>query len=394
MKKNIAIIEIDHHAEVLRNLCLIANNSYHNYKIYTTAKIWNQVIDSTFFKKNSNITVHIKNNNDNLKDFFLSHKKDINSCDLVIFSTLVSNYKLFFKLNFTTKIIIRIHDANTFLNPNKKYYFVPKLSLLIKDLSYITRLVILKREFFWRKKIFAQAFKYSLPNLEITNYVKDQNWVSNEKILNLPIPMFFTKVNTPKISKNKVVISIIGSIEERRRDYEIVFKAFKKVLYQIKPTVTVELNLLGKPKDNYGHKIIKLFRQLQYSNFIFNYYENYVSQRIFEEKINKSNFLIQPIQKHTKYTLFKETYSLTKMSGNIVDSLHYSKKTIIPNHYITPKNTEFLFDKYSSQEQLEETIISNINANNNLLNEKLLNHGFSIKSRTLELDNIINNNNS
>ena len=208
---------------------------------------------------------------------------------------------------------------------------------------------------YYRNKFLKEKIdRFCFPNEEVTEYIKKHNYLPAEKILN-PIPFVFSDLNfRNNAPDNTVIISIIGAIDKRRRNYKEVLEAFTNLIPEIdKP---VELKLLGRPTGIYGKKIIKKFQKLEGIRFKLTRFDSFVPQEYFEKHIESTHFLIIPVDKEFRYKIFKELPGQTKISGNVNDMIIYGKPALIPYFYPLPKELDPAVKKYHNSEGLKEAL--------------------------------------
>ena len=379
-KAKIAIIEIDGHPEVLRNTLNILTQIPVNCELFTTKSIWNDVkLDEELL----NINIHFIDNKSRLKRFFRSKLEIINSCDLVFFYTLVDNYKTFVKLNIEPPIVLLVHNANSYLKPFKNLKVNFSYHFFRKDIPYILYNVIFKLDLFYRSIFIKNKTNFlCFPSLEITDYVKQNNFLPAKKIIS-EFPLVYSKIlyKKPTISST-ITISIIGNVEKRRRDYNAVYKAFKKLLQ--KTDKNIEIVLLGRPVGMYGKSMIKKFKSLKNKNCKITCFNSFIHQEKFEDYLQKTHFLIIPVAKQTRYKIFEEIYSFTKISGNINDMLVYNKPAIVPSSYRLPEKLIPVVKTYNEKYNIQMAILDWINS------QDYLNLDFSPIEKEYNINNAAN----
>lgn len=353
-KKDIAIIEFNYHSEVLLSSLLILKELPFKIYLFTTTLIWDRISISN---KLDEITVYTANNHRDVKRLILENLAVIESCHAIIFNTLASHFKLFLSLELSKPVILRVHNANTYLNAVNSIN--PKFSLyyIWKDTSYLILHGLFKLEMINRARFVKKKVHYFLfPTQSIKDYVLKQGYLSPEKILP-PIPYVFMKEEIKVKSDNKGVnIVIIGGIDKRRRNYEDVLNAFKLLVPELKTRVT--LSLLGKPYGLYGRKVSNAFKGLDSEMFRVNTFKEFVSQSVFDKIMSQANFLIIPTVKETRFKLYKELYGFTKVSGSINDMVIYRKPALIPAFYPVDEALKPHVGTYKDEKDLT-TILKN-----------------------------------
>lgn len=345
----IAIIEIDYHPEVLRNTIILFKELKINCEVFTLKKIWSKV---GMVNNSEYLITHIIKNKNQVNKYILNNLEIINSCNLIFFNTCASKYKFFSRIKYKPPVLLRVHNANAFFKPYKSLNIKISLFYIFKAISYIIIHVILKLELFYRNLFLQKKVDFfCFPDEQVTQYIKSNNYLADNRIIS-SIPFTFSKpFSAIKFSNKPVVISIIGGIDKRRRNYDLVYKAFKQLLQD--NTINIELRLLGPPVGLYGRTVIKKFRKLENRNFKVVSFNSYIPQNIFEEYVRTTHFLIIPVYKEVQYKIFKELLGYTKISGNINDMIIYRKPAIIPNFYPIPDKLNSTVKKYNNITELK-----------------------------------------
>jgi hypothetical protein len=213
--------------------------------------------------------------------------------------------------------------------------------------------VILKLDLYYRGKLLNNKMDYfCFPSEQVTAYVKGKNYLPHKKILP-EFPIVYSSVKN-QVPSGVVTIAIIGNIEVRRRNYDIVLKAFSEMVDAL--DAEVELLLLGRPIGYYGRSTIRRFKKLNRKHFKVTTFDSYIPQETFEAYVAKTHFLIIPAYEKTHYKLFKELYGYTKISGNINDMITYSKPAIIPSSYPLPEILKTVSETYEGRTELKQLL--------------------------------------
>lgn len=345
-EKRIAIIEIDSHPEVLRNTLAIFSRLPVTCEIFVVRKIWEEAgVNADDYRFN----VHIVEKKAQINAFFKTKINIINQCDVVFFYTLATHYKIFTRLPVAPPKVLLVHNANSYLKSFSNLFVKLSFFYIRKDIAYILLDVLFRLDLYYRAKLLKEKIDYfCFPSERITTYVKENNYIPKEKIVP-EFPLVYTKFKH-RPPPGKVTIAIIGNIEKRRRNYDIVYQAFANLSDKLESEV--ELLLLGRPIGYYGRSTIKRFKKLNRGHFKVTAFNAFIPQDTFEAYIEKTHFLIIPAYKRTHYKLFKELYGYTKISGNVNDMITYSKPAIIPSSYPLPANLESVAETYESKGDL------------------------------------------
>jgi len=151
---------------------------------------------------------------------------------------------------------------------------------------------------------------------------------------------------------------VIGGVDIVRRDYNLLFKAFKGIVQRL--ATEVELIFLGKVFKN-SQSVINKFKSLSSSKFSFKYFNSYVPDDEFVRIMKRTHFIIIPMKEIAKSPISTEYYGRTKISGNINDMIKYSKAAILPDFYRLDNNLKSITRTYFNSDSLSDTILYWIN---------------------------------
>lgn len=357
-KYKIAIFEFDYHEEVLRNFCHIADQDSFEIMIFTRDRLWSNVnIDIKVLK--SRFSVFQLKKGESMYSFFDKHISKINTADVILFNTLASDFKFFSRLSLKPPIILRIHNTNSYFN---KFWssFSPKLSLFYiwKDLSHLIRKTIFEMNWLNRREFVNKVDYYAFPTQFLRDYAINTYGLDAKKAIVLPMsyaPEEKEILEEPIKNISATTISVIGRIDPRNRDYISIYNSFKLALKKVNRPIV--FNLLGSCNSEYGRKVKKLFISLSSDRFKLNSFDSFVDQNTFSKCINASDFLIIPIKRATRHTIYTEYYGYTKISGSINDIIKYRKPALIDKIYPLAESLEPAVRQYSGEEDLAHRLI-------------------------------------
>lgn len=353
----IAVIEFDYHADVLRSFCRTLENSNFEISIFTTPKIWKEV---GFTRENApkNLTVYLKSRKRNPKIFFEEKADLLHSVDIIYFNTIASHYQYFSQANFGKPTIMRVHNVNGYFNTWKSLKL--RLSYWFYDLQHIIGKSIWVQDWYYRKKLISRIDYYMFPNSVVTKYASGLPHIDKNKILTPDLPYAYLKEHKAITKSTDVVTAtVIGLVEQKRRDYNILIKALKLVIPKLK--TPFHLVLLGKLKGSYGQKVKSELEKLHSPFFHTKTFEEFVPYQTFEEEMSQSDFLIVPIKTKTRYQIYREYYGLTKVSGNENDMINYQKPSLFPSDYNVPDELLNMVDQFSDEKILADILTSWVN---------------------------------
>lgn len=350
--KTISIIELDYHAAVLYNFCKMVEGIDYNINVFTTDSIWKKV-NLYRDKCPQNIHLYLKSRKQSTKDYLNKYRNHLDQSDVLIFNTIASNFRLLYKLDFKTIKIARVHNSNTFFNSFLEA-FDPKCQLFFiwKDFSYIIRKVVGELEIYYKNKFLKTLDYYAFPATTIRNYTIKTYQIPHDKALAIPFS-FSQNIKSKKIPSKidgPITITVIGKVDFRNRDYNLLIKAFRLLLNRTNRPI--KLILLGKANSQYGRYISRSLKKLKNNNFSCITFEGFVEQNLFNQYIDQTDFLILPLKKETRFNIFKEYYGYTKISGAIDDIIVHQKPALITNEYPLEDNLSKITETFSDEKQL------------------------------------------
>jgi hypothetical protein len=315
--KKIAYIEIDTHAEIAQAFMDIMEDSK-DFAVdyYFSKRIKDQVShrnEAVFLSDSSMILDQLKGK----------------GYDLVIIGTV---HRYF----------------NTFLAITKKY----NTAVITHNLNFIkaTKLDLMKSVFkgdiIFRLKLWLKEglfYKTKVYKSSRTLFVLDEALVSGRY---QHLPLFYTR-DFDKVENENLVVVIPGGVSQKRRDYAYIFKTIQ----ELNTDRLCQFIFLGKASGHEFKQLENLSEKLP-ENIEITYFSERVSSEDFEKWMQKADVLWCPIQQDTEFFSMKETYGLTKMTGNLGDAIAYGKLAVFPGNY--PSKLNFIIpEKENILEQLK-----------------------------------------
>jgi hypothetical protein len=303
--KKIAYIEIDTHAEIAQAFMDIMKGSQ-DFAVdyYFSKRIKDQIIDihETVFLSDSSMIL------DQLKG---------KGYDLVVIGTVHRYFNTFLAITKKYNTAIITHNLN--------FTKASKLNLLksVFKGDVIFRLKLwLKEGLFYNTKVY-QTSRSLL--------VLDEALTSGRHQF---LPLFYTR-DFDKARNENLVVVIPGGVSQQRRDYTYIFKTIQN----LNTDKRYEFVFLGKAKDHELKELEQLSQRLS-ENINITYFSERVSSENFEKWMQKADVLWCPIQQDTEFFSMKETYGVTKMTGNLGDAVAYGKWAVFPGNY--PSKLDFI----------------------------------------------------
>lgn len=345
-KRTIALVELASHNEVLSNYCKILHAANFNLCIFSNQFNYTQIKDLSF-----ELEWNLQEEKESVSTYIKRIKGKLNQCDLIIFTTIEKNFAFFSKLDLFPPQILVVHKLMMFIDPRKQFMFDTNRIQNLKDLVKICRYYLSCEK--TRNLNFIKGFDgLVFPSLQMKQYLDEKNW-NTELPSSLVIDFAVHERLDYRPSKSEVMkVTIPGIISEKSRNYQVVVDAFKLV----EISEPIELILMGRPKGKYGRKILADLQALTGISLKLKSYEHFVDQKEFDQTLKESDFLILPIAKYMKVSIYKEWNGYTCVSGNINDMLRFGTPSFLPAYYPLDKSFEPLISTYINAQDLASQI--------------------------------------
>jgi glycosyltransferase involved in cell wall biosynthesis len=365
----ISVIELDFHPDSLDGFLKIFNNTEHVINVFTTSK-------NIKFIQGISYSTNIKffEYSGGLKFIFLrKYKKELNSSNIIFINTIANEFGAYLATNKRNNIILRVHNANKQFKPFQNINGPKSWLVLWKSISYVIREVLLKGFWIFRILMNNRISYFTFPDNSISDYIKSNHYVSENKIIpSLPLKIFIEENTAYSEYKDVLNVAIIGAVDFRRRQYEESVEMFSRLYSQPSPP-KIRLTLLGISLGPYGEKVVNEFKKINHPNFSLVTFEKQLPEKEFVDYIKSLHVILSPITANATTDIFKEVYGKTKTTGSILDFLKFGKVTLVPNHYTPPAELNDYVIKYNDAVHLEAVILDLMKDNKiNALNQKSL----------------------
>lgn len=349
-KKQLAIIELDYHAEILTALCPLLANDF-NLLILTTDKIWKK---TEIAKTTSGYDVRTKEKKQTYEQFFASCLSALSYCDALYINTIGRGFDCYSKLAVSCPTIVRIHNINATLDPMSHIQI--KLRHILSDLSYYLRHCLVNQR--WRRvlEFINQSDCVLLPSQAILHIAEEKGYLKKTRYYcKKPLPFAFLDTavpycRAPDQEGQVTVCAILGTVDPDRKDYDVVINAVKA--YKQSYDGKLQIKLLGGIRGKRGKKIVESFLSLCDDRFSLFYNTDYMPKSEFQRQLANVQFLIAPIKQDTRFKIFKEQYGISKMSGAENDVITFQRPAIFSRQYPLQGDLEKVTRTYSDAEGL------------------------------------------
>lgn len=303
--KKIAYIEIDTHAEIAKAFMDIMKGSLEfSVDYYFSKRIKDQMNHSdeaVFLSDSSMILDQLKG-----KDY-----------DLVVIGTVHRYFNTFLAITKKYNTAVISHNLN-FIKASK---FDVIKSVFKGDVVFRLKLW-LKEGLFYKTKVYQTSGSL---------LVLDEALISEKYKF---LPLFYTR-DFDKTKNENLIVLIPGGVSQKRRDYHYIFKTIQN----LKTDKPCKFVFLGKATGHELKQLTQLSEKLP-GNIEITYFSERVSSEDFERWMQKADVLWCPIQQETEFFSMKETYGVTKMTGNLGDAVAYGKLAVFPGNY--PSKLDFI----------------------------------------------------
>jgi len=343
----IHLIEPTSHGEVINNLVELMVDDY-SLTVYSTRSI-GAYID----QKNSKINFKLFKNSFHLNAFLFTNWQLINSCELLIFTTLPNCVRLFALKRFTTKSILIVHNVNSIFD--RQNNFVKNRSIAYQFLNlgrYIQRKILLKNHF--KKRFISKVNHLSFADQSMYQNIQENGVEISNFILKESLPIYYHRVLQYTEDPEWIRIVIPGIVRSGTKNYAHLFR----VLNSLKPLLDrkIKVSLLGKVQDQ---NIISEIQKLNSSQETIHleYYEDHVDQERFDKCLQESDFGILPVREKVNIGGIYEYFGKTKISGVVNDFYKFGIPFLIPEFYFKDHSINKLASVYQDEKELLNLLI-------------------------------------
>ena len=112
----IAIIELYQHSEVIRHYGNLLKEGDQQVRIFCSNIVYQMLKD---FHQHPSFHWIVKAENQSIDHFLKSNYESFQETKLVFITTALNNFKSFYQLSLNNKTILLVHNAHSFLDPQK-----------------------------------------------------------------------------------------------------------------------------------------------------------------------------------------------------------------------------------------------------------------------------------
>jgi hypothetical protein len=313
---NIAIIEKGHF-EVLYTLLKLFDKDGTRITIFIDDSSYKQM--EFFLQKEMKKYQWIRQGNQPNRSFINSIFEHLKKTDyqLIYINTIADNfikYAILLKKIYEKKVILTLHEI-------KGFFHYPK-SL---NMRHIIRSI-------GKKRLITIAPAFNVLSETLVPLLRQE--LKNEKTIFIIPGALFEQENfiaQEYLEGETVRIVIPGSIDTRRRNYDLVFEFLEKAK---SANLNVRITLLGSFRKNYSEPIHKKCIHYPRLNNNLHFYEtDIISQKEFDREMKEAHFIWMPLNQHAAVTDgVKEEYGISISTGNTGDVIRYAKPFFAPSY--------------------------------------------------------------
>ncbi|MDF9745863.1 hypothetical protein [Natrinema salsiterrestre] len=225
---------------------------------------------------------------------------------------------------------------------NSRTWFNPTLEIRnLRSFGYVN-LCHVPRQLF-RRKLDGVVVEYP----PMKQFIKTETTYSGS-VSTIPI-LFDTAQYESAPSPGDIHVVVPGNVQSHRRDYDSLLDAFEQT------DGRVSLELLGRPRDEYGEHIITRCRELRREGYEVVTHSNWIDDTDFERGIASADIICSPFRSEvTASSLNTEIYGRTKGSAIIGHALRHSKPLLVPDWFELSWLLPECSLTYSDNEELAE----------------------------------------
>ncbi|MET0635257.1 MAG: hypothetical protein ABWZ25_04465 [Chitinophagaceae bacterium] len=329
------------HFEVLQTLLRLFGQFQHEMKVFTTAGSRKQLMAALEGEK-LDISWEVQGEQESRRQFAWRFTLELRSgqYDLVALVTVADNHLIFaraLKQMRGQKSLLTIHSLNG--------YFKYKPSFSLK------RLV----RFIGKNKLVKQSSLVQVLSYGVADEFRKLAAGSSpqKKVIVIPGSIYDPgRFSSRTLSQNENIrIVLPGAVDERRRNYEDVFRLLEKA-NELEIRITVIL--LGGILPEYSHWIRERIQQYnkEHDNLV-SFGESDVDQAIFDRYMEECHFVWMPFkQAMIIQDGVEEYYGRSMNSGNLGDVIRYAKPFFVPRFIAIDTGLREIAQRYDQVDEL------------------------------------------
>jgi len=345
--RTVALVELQEHQEVLFGFIDLLRMQSVEIKVF--APLYMTEHWPMDWREDANLKPYPKLPTESIPAFITRQKHELDTCEVLIFTTLISNFTFFAQQRFVPKTILLIHKGN--------FFFARSKSLQIRSFKDGLRWIrsVWLREGYFQRKMLHNFDACGFLDPLITEFMRPYLPV-NLRIIDLP-SVYYSLGPAPLNATTQIVVP--GTVSTLTRDFEILFAALKRVDGKLKQPI--ELIFLGNAGTSRARDLFQLMGQQTFKQVHIQTSENSIEETTYSTKLQQADFLILPLKASIQFGVFREWYGKTTISGGINDLLRFGKPTLLPNFYPLHPALNRLTQRYQNADELAQFLLEWVN---------------------------------
>ena len=336
----IGIFETDHF-EVSHTLIRLFQLPAHQLTIFTETQSWRQ------FRQMPDIDLQahrwvIRKERQSKASFILQIYRTVKQqkIELLFLETVEDNfifYAWLVKALPGVRIILSIHDINGYFHFREN----GSLRRRIRNSG--------------KRKLIKAVNEFIVINSNMVDYLQSL-LPAGKSVRYLPGSFFERDLyQPPSASMDPIHLVVPGSVDSRRRDYNVVFDLLQACREQ---QLNVKVTLLGGFRPESDRQLMKRVLDFSYDYPNLKWFEEpVVPQPVFDEVMQSAHFVLSPSVIRTVISDdVQEEYGVSKSSGNIADIVRYARPAIIPAALVTGPEISHIAIRYQSVKEIPEQL--------------------------------------
>lgn len=345
--KAIALVELQEHQEVLFGLIALLRLQSVEIKVFAPDYMLEHwPVD---WMEDPSLKRYPKLPEESIPAFISRHKHEIDASEVLIFTTLISDFAFFAQQRFVPKTILLIHKGN--------FFFARSKSLQIRSIKDGLRWIrsVWLREGYFQRKMLHNFYACGFLDPLITEFMRPYLPV-NLRIIDLP-SVYYSPVPAPLNPTAQIVVP--GTVSALTRDFDMLFAALKRV--DGKLNQPIELIFLGNAGTSRARSLFQLMNQHTFKQVQIQTFKSSIEEATYTAQLQQADFLILPLKASIQFGVFREWYGKTTISGGINDLLRFGKPTLLPAFYPLDSARDALSHRYSNVETLAAALLLWVN---------------------------------
>lgn len=339
----IEICEANHYTAVEALAFTYAIKSDNHIRVYTLKSL---KIPLIFSQKN--IQIAFNEVGELMEDYL--RRIDSEEFDVIHINTISKYYKEFAAVNWKTKVVLTVHNIDTYFdNPLNKQvdllkYRLSKLSIQKLKTSFYLPIKYFFKEIIRQKQrdliiknLKAKGDKFLIYSDAQKTYL--QKFIDASKIIVFPFCIHQPHKDSSE-NNQKIRICIPGSVDNERRDYINFFEVLKQNISYLKDKIAIDL--LGYiPKTN--QFLVPIIKQLESLGIQLFYQTSFLKADEYEQRLNTCDIILGNLKVNLNN---QSKYGETKETGVVFNMIKAAKPGIFPIGYSTPSHLKSICLNY------------------------------------------------